>query len=311
MRRKKNEKDDKQLLRQLDPNWASRMPDNALSIQKFPRPARFVRIDVRDDGVETALTAEFRLGEEPQTLGMFGNKELVAQDFLGRFVRPLRYHIETFRKRQSTSTKPKLLSWVPGIPGSFSINPGHIFQACDAVIALDTNSSQHLLGDDKVSVLGVAITEKFALKFPKLVKFKGQYAAEFRNLIEPKEKIGWAIGLRELFASDVLDARWRIVVIVDAFANELAAINSGVEILPGYRLPEKVHLAYASADTAQLHAVNKSIRVADRISSDVMKQLFKTQGLTKPNNPIAGICTGVRYWRIEEVNGKLRMGTQM
>jgi hypothetical protein len=238
---------------------------------------------------------------------MYGNKELVAVGFNGLPVRPVKYKLETTRRRNSQNAKPKVLSIVPGVPGSFSINPGHIFEACDAVVALDTNSAFKPLGDDKVSVLGVAIAERVALKYPKLVRVKGRYAAEFRNLSAPQEKIGWVIGLKELYASEILKTHWRVAVIVDAFAGELEALNGGTEIIGGYSLPPNVHLVYASADTAQLHAVNKCIRMADRISATVMEQLFRSPNLEKPGNAILGICTGARYWRIEEEKGHLRM----
>jgi hypothetical protein len=234
VRRKRSSKAEDQLLRKLDPKWRARVPDTAFSVQYFPSPMRFIRVDVQDDGIQTSLTAEFRFGEEPRALCMYGNKDLVALDFFGRLVKPIKYQLETFRGRNSLSEKPKLLSVVPGMPGSFSINPGHIFEVCDAVVAFDTNSSPKLLGEDKVSVLGVAIAERLALRFPMLVRIKGRYAAEFRNLVEPKEKIGWAIGLRELYASDILSPQWRVAIIVDAFANELSAMNNGSEIVSGY-----------------------------------------------------------------------------
>lgn len=311
MRPKRKSKSDDQLLRKLDPKWATRVPDGARSVFHMPRPLRFIRIDLKDEGVETALTAEFPFGREPKMLVMHGNKNLTAYDFLGLPVQPIKYQLETSRNRNSQSAKPKLLSIVPGMPGSFSINPGHIFEACDAVVAFDTNSSPTLLGQDKVSVLGVAIAEKVQLKFPKLVRIKGRYAAEFRNLAEPKEKIGWAIGLKELYGSDILREEWKVAVIVDAFANELSAINNGGEIVLGYSLPPNVSLIYASADTAQFHAVNKCIRMADRISSMVMDQLFKAPNMASPKDPIPGVCTGARYWRMEEVNGRLRMAAPL
>lgn len=307
--RRKSRAGDNQLLKRLDPKWATRMPDHAFTVQHFPRPLRFIRIDVKDEGVETALIAEFRLGDEPRSLGMYGNRDLVAVDFRGRPVKPIKYQLETFRPRNSSSEKRKLLSVVPGMPGSFSINPGHIFEACDAVVALDTNSSPKLLGSDRISVLGVAIAERVALRFPKLVRIKGRYAAEFRNLIAPQEKIGWAIGLKELYASDILNPAWRVAIIVDAFVNELAAMNAGGEVVLGYTLPPNAKLVYASADTAQIYAVNKCIRMADRISTVVTDQLFRTANLNKPKNEIAGICTGARYWKIEESNGRFQMGT--
>jgi hypothetical protein len=233
VRSKRTSSNDGALIRRLDPNWAKRVPDEACSVMRFDRPLRFMRLDLKDEDVETALTAEFRLGEEPKALFIYGNKNLVAFDFSGRRVRPVTYVIETSRARNSQSGKRKLLSLVPGTPGSFSINPGHIFDACDAVVAIDTNTSAVPLEGRTVSVLGVAVAERYALRYPKLIRISARYAAEFHDLALPREKTGWAIALKELYDCDILKPERRVAVIVDAFASELGEFNKGAEIVNG------------------------------------------------------------------------------
>jgi hypothetical protein len=174
------------------------------------------------------------------------------------------------------------------------------------VIALDTNTPTKQVHRDRLSVLGVAVARRIELAYPELLRIRTERAIEFRNLKDPIEKHGWLIALEALYHDGLLNPRWKVGVIVDAYLDELSNFNAGAEIIPGHVLPANVKLIYASSDTAQFFAVNKCIKAADSIASTVAKAIFKNQNLHSITD--SGRCEfydAIRFWEMEFCDSKL------
>lgn len=192
----------------------------------------------------------------------------------GEIVKPLSYHIDTYRARNSESKKRKLLSSLPGISGkSLTCNPGALFQAYDVVIALDSNTPKEPIEGTPVTVLGIAHTRRVALPYPELVEVRASHAIEFRNLQEPRERYGWQAGIHIALNDKWFAPEDKVAVVVDAYANQLIEYNCGNEVVPGFRLPRNVTLVYATSDTGQDYLINKCIRAADKIANITLRAI--------------------------------------
>ena len=177
------------LITTLDPRRHLRVPDHYRQAFRFPGiQARSASFDIHDDGMTSTLTMIFPEGSYPETTVLYGTKRVSLYDRYGRPVIPERYWIETTRLRESASSKPKLISIVPGISGFLTVNPGYIFEACDAIVALDTNTRLDK-ENETISILGIAIARRSPLYHPKLIHVEGRYAIEFRGLGEPKKNL--------------------------------------------------------------------------------------------------------------------------
>lgn len=291
---------------QLDPRWPQRLPDHAFNAVRLPEIRGPMRLDLTDDGATTSLVAEFAPGAKPQTAIVFGSRKVRVLDSFGRPLAPLRFHIEMYRPRESRSGKPKYLSLVPGRGNSLSLNPDYVFDAFDTVMALDTNSPGQLGGDD-VSVLGIAVVRRSPLKYPGVAHIYNDHAVEFRNLAVPHEKNGWALGIDTVFRNGWARSTESVLVIVDHALDQLMAINEGAEIVPGFRLPANVKIAYASGETGKSFAVNRCLRAADKVATITWEALVSTPSLHElPALSEAARFKAVRLWNVEDADGGTR-----
>lgn len=300
----------KSLLQTLDPKIHSRLPDNYFSVIDLPgKPARFMKFDLSDDGVISTIDITFPEGARPRKAYIQATKDVFIYDALGHKLKPERYHIETYRERNSDSKKKKLVSIVPGLTDRITVNTGHIFNSFDAVVSIDTNTyEKDLVGGDKLSVLGVSISRKMELKYPELLEITARHAIEFRNLKDPKEKHGWFVGLHKMYTSGLLKPEWKVAVIVDSYANEVMSFNNGAEIVAGFRLTPEIKFVYASADTGQFFALNKCMKAADKLAKMVMDKLVMETSLHNLRNALEHEpYTGIRLWQTKEIGGSLRL----
>jgi hypothetical protein len=292
-------------MRELDPHFDSRLPDNYFVVRDLPgKPLRFVKIDLGDDGVTNTVVLRFPEGSRPRKVVMWATKEVEIYDVFGQRLTPDSYYIETSRPRRSSSGKPKLVSIVPGLSDKITLNIGHIFWSFDAVVSIDTNTPKKRVNGETLSVLGVAVAKPTKLAYPPLVRITANKAIEFRNLKDPKEKYGWLIALQALYNTGWLDPRRKVGVIVDAYLNELSDFNAGGEIVPGYTLPENTKLIYASSDTAQFFGVNKCIKAADSFAALMVKEILRNKKL----HPVAdrkenAFYDAIRFWEMSQIEG--------
>lgn len=88
------------------------------------------------------------------------------------------------------------------------------------------------------------------------------------------ERIGWIEGLRALFEEYLITAEERIGLVVDAYLNDLPALNARTQpVFANLFLPKNVTLIYASADSGSEYLPNVLIRAADRSASMALDYL--------------------------------------
>lgn len=302
------ESKDSSLFTKLDANFYNRLPDHHFT--RFDLPgviSRYMRMTVREGVVETQLEAAFAEFSRPKTAIVHANRDVTIYDVYGRILVPEKYHIVSTRKRLSGSSKIKYLNVTPGLSPRLNINPGHIFECCDYVISIDTNTKVlEKINGDIVSVLGISTSKLSSLSFPRLVYINSRNAIEFRNLKEPREKIGWVFAIRQMFLHRLIDPNSKICIIVDSFQNEIMDYNNGKNLfsdteLLEYFLPSNVKLAYASSDTNQENSLNKCIHEADSLADFVRDKIKHNESLhiMKKMNREAPFDS-VRLWSISD-----------
>ncbi|MBY6265102.1 hypothetical protein EI613_24740 [Azospirillum sp. 412522] len=306
-RNQKRKPQEKGLLRSLDPHYDQRLPDHYFTAMELPgAPTRYLSLQIDGDGVTHHLKVTFPEGSRPKIAIIQATRDVFVYDVFSRLLVPEKFHIETYRKRQSGSSKIKFTSIVPGFSTQITANTGHIFEKCDAVVSIDTNTKTERIGDDYISVLGISTSRLSPLSYPKLVHINAQNAIEFRNLVPPREKIGWIVALREMYRQEMLKEDWNVCVVVDAYQSEVMEFNNGGEIfsdvgIGNISFPKGLKLAYASAETGQLYAINRCVKAADRLSDVVYEKILEEERLHAIPH-IGGDLpySAIRFWSIDD-----------
>jgi len=184
---------------------------------------------------------------------------------------------------------------------NLGFNPSGALKDYDRVVAIDTNTVQ--TKDRVLSVTGI-VNAKWVRTNGKQdqVRFGTPFCLEFRDLSEPKEKIGWMMALHQLTINGYFEDCKRVAVIVDAFLGDISKINSrDIPIFSSYYLPDAFTLIYASADTGQEHLANKLIRSADK-AADMLVKFFES-GQAQPTEKVVSDSLFKGFRVVRSVHG--------
>lgn len=189
------------------------------------------------------------------------------------FIKP--QEISFDRRYMRQSGKHKVINRINGESRIYDPN----IKLCnyDICLAVDTNTK--LIDGHKFSFTGIA-KGKYFLDHPYV---KGKVAEEagfiYRNLDNFQEKYGWYRAIKFLTMSPGYRKEMRVCIIVDAYMEELALINSRrAPIICEYYLPDNFELIYASADVGKEYLSNKLISIADNMANDLSTHFL---GLTE------------------------------
>lgn len=285
----------------------TRLPDYYFrDIPISSKALRYYKLDLDPLGNGTVQSVKIVLPREmivsKVRLWATGKFELFS--ILDIRITDFKYQIETYRQRISGSSKKKLLNIVPGIIRPATASPDEIILSCDKIFAFDTNTKK--IGDSVISVLGISNARASVLNRPRFVSIRNTHAIEFRNLMQPYEKVGWLMGLNAAIDLGWIDPSEKVGIIVDSYSNEIMDLNNGEELFPGYKKPDNVNFIYASSDTGQSYVLNQCIRMADRSANLVFQSIrdkkVDDQSLRIGGNPH---FDKYRFWEFEEGDGSV------
>lgn len=180
---------------------------------------------------------------------------------------------------------PKVINSTPLQSSALATTANHALRQFDVLLAVDTNT--RTIGQRNISVsglvLGAWVTD------PKngslAVSYHTPFCLEFVECNEPRERIGWFMALCELRRRGHLPRDANTALIVDAYLDDLPAINARKSPVVGpFFLPEGVTLLYASSDVGAEYGANKLLRVADGVSTQVLDRM--RAGGVPPNTKI-------------------------
>ena len=168
----------------------------------------------------------------------------------------------------------KILTKIPLDRKYLSLSTSASLREFDLVVAIDTNTK--MIGNREVSITGITVLSWVG---DKQYRYEVPFCIEFTGLREPKEKWGWITGMEELSRRGVFRGTHNVLLVVDAYLNEIDEINNRTSpILDGYYLPKGFLLGYASADAGAEYLPNKALRVADKSASKVFKFFAEGKG---------------------------------
>jgi len=173
----------------------------------------------------------------------------------------------------------KVLCKVPIDSTSLYLNDKSTLLAYDAIVAIDTNTKT--IDDIEVSVTGIAISkwvdqQSYSYEVP--------FCIEFLELSAPKEKLGWIAGMDELSRKGYFKNTSKVLLIVDAYLDEIDSINSRMKpILHNYFLPNGFEIGYASADSGTEYIPNKLLKMSDKTAAQVLKYIADNKSINTSN----------------------------
>ncbi len=173
--------------------------------------------------------------------------------------------------------RPKVLSRVPQAKGAtFEINEA-IENNFDIVFAIDTNTRQ--FGDYNVSVSGIIQCQKVIAVDPSGKAWQDwqywvPFCMEFIEIKTKPENLGWMMLIDLLISKVSKFIEKRIGIIVDSDLENLNHYNlRTLPIYEGFFLPKKIKLIYASCDGGMEFFSNKMLRLADKVSKNMLDEL--------------------------------------
>ena len=169
---------------------------------------------------------------------------------------------------------PKVLNRAVLKPSQMFANPNRALEQFHEIYAVDTNTK--ILDSVPISVCGVVGGQNTKIEIPHhtAVRYGPLSCIEFHNVTEKQENVGWMEVVKAIRRSPSYNDKRRIAIIVDS---DLGMINSynnrEVGICGKFFLPDNFSLVYASADTGSENIANKMIKLADSISSVILRML--------------------------------------
>jgi hypothetical protein len=180
---------------------------------------------------------------------------------------------------------PKVVSRIPQSSAGLNFDSSAaLFGNFDFLCAVDTNT-RHLHGD-RVSVVGV-VTFRQGVPPPGAVEYWHQdvpFCWEFVNLtVDKPENFGWLAAWEELSHMGLITPETRVGMVVDSDLGNLPDFNLRTKPFFEKRLlPANLQLVYASADTGGESLINRVLRTADSVSSQVLDAI--ATGKVEPNS---------------------------
>ena len=212
------------------------------------------------------LEANFKDGSYPDSVTF--NKETGILEFEnnGELLTPKTANVEWAYARQK---KEKPIRKYPIDEENIQLHPDYSLMQADTIYVIDTNTDTK----NKISVSCILQgTPRLDENGEKIgIHFKSLPYLVVKGNIESPEKAGWC----QLIKREVNEPGINILIIVDAYLDELELYNSGERpVLGEFYLPRNVNLMYASADVGKEHIVNKVMSQADKAATKMTKQIL-------------------------------------
>jgi hypothetical protein len=191
------------------------------------------------------------------------------------------HHDVTYERK----TRPKIINGTPLRSSSLATTANQALRQFDVLLAVDTNTRVIEQRNVSVSglVLGTWVTDSANSSLA--VSYHTPFCLEFVECNEPRERMGWFMAFRELRRRGHLPRDANTALIVDAYLDDLPAINARRRPVVGsFLLPYGLTLLYASSDVGAEYAVNKLLRAADRVSTRVLDHMMV--GGVPPNTKV-------------------------
>jgi hypothetical protein len=179
---------------------------------------------------------------------------------------------------------PKVIQRVPqsGMGARFD-GSRSLFRDFDYLCAVDTNT--RIIGGEPISVVAIVqfVDAPPPVGSSQYWKLDVPFCLEFVGLrVEKPENFGWLAALSRLLQAGLVAPTTRVGVVVDSDLGKLNDYNSGsAAFFEDRLLPGTVKLIYASADTGGESLLNRVLKVADSVSSQVLDAV--AAGRSPPN----------------------------
>jgi len=162
------------------------------------------------------------------------------------------------------------------------------------IIAIDTNYKS--VGADKVCVVAAIVTTpsmhlgKVRLKATKCL------AIEFWNPLALPERIGWRLVMDAISDTEEYKNGGSFGVIVDSELGNINSFNTReLDILPKYRLPDRMTMIYGSSDKKTDSAINRLIHLTDAISKSIHSKI-ELNNFSRSGDSISNYFTDEYHW---------------
>ncbi len=169
---------------------------------------------------------------------------------------------------------PKVLNRAALNPCEIFANPNRALEQFHEIYAVDTNTKK--IDSVPISVTGIVGGQNTKIEIPHhtAVRYRPLSCMEFHNVTEKPENLGWMEAIKAIMRYPNYNDRHRIAIIVDS---DLGLINSynnrETGIYGNFFLPGNFSLVYASADSGSENIANKMIKLADAISTVILRLL--------------------------------------
>ena len=189
----------------------------------------------------------------------------------GKVINPKHAYVEQSYERKKG---PKVLNRIKPNPQKIFANPNAIIQQSNEIIAIDTNTK--VINSRSVSLCGVVGGQntKVVVSNCTTVRYKPLKCFEYHNIKCKPENVAWREVIKLIQKAPNYSNRKKIALIVDSDLGDINSYNmQALPIIGDFYLPENFHLIYASADNGGENIANKMIKLADKIASDVLKNI--------------------------------------
>ncbi|NQV11261.1 MAG: hypothetical protein HQ527_08875 [Cyanobacteria bacterium] len=194
--------------------------------------------------------------------------------------------------------KPKILTKVPTGDRPAKVNINQAIEDYELLLAVDTNTE--VIAGQRLSVTAV-VTARLVASADAGMKceYEIPLSIEFTSIHGNPERIGWVLALKELLRCNRINQSSMIGMVVDSELGLLTEFNSRREPLFGRDyLLGGIELIYGSSDAGAELVPNMLIKMADKASGTLLKQLksgTRHNSLRAPT--LGGACTSVAiHW---------------
>lgn len=204
-------------------------------------------------------------------------------------------HVTTEYQR---TKKPKILTKVPTGDRPAKVNINQAIEDYELLLAVDTNTE--VIAEQRLSVTSVVIARLDASAGAGMkCEYELPLSIEFTSIHGNPERIGWVLALKELLRCNRINQSSRIGMVVDSELGLLAEFNNRRQPLFGCDyLLGGIELIYGSSDAGAELVPNMLIKMADKASGTLLKQLkagVRHNSLRPPT--LGSACTSVAiHW---------------
>jgi hypothetical protein len=173
----------------------------------------------------------------------------------------------------------------------------------DRIIGVDTNSRKH----DGEDICVTAVCQLRNLKYEGvrwLGRLESLWALEFRQPTKLPERIGWRHVLAQGDEQRWLKNGSTLLLVVDAYLNDLHQINERkLALIDDFLLPKGASIAYASSDSASDSPLNALIAHCDKVAREVLNHVTRASSPASSGPLLSAERTPFRtyrYWKFKE-----------